>query len=93
MGSMRLSDALRERGFTPREDGEPWFDRTLGPHRGGRVVRVVIDDTEVTVHALSGNGVSFWQVTMSDGTPLHVVTTVIDLTIAEAANLFYSPPS
>ena len=50
------------------------------------MVRVALDDGEVTVHVLSGNGVSFWQVSLSDGTPLGVVTAVIGQAVAYVAS-------
>ena len=71
-----LLEVLRVRGFTPDEGGE-WFDLPLG----GRKVRVTFDDNVVAVHVLSANGVSFWQVTLSDGTPRGVIAAVIDLAV------------
>ena len=80
-GVVGLLEELRVRDFTPGDSGE-WFDLAAGC---SRVVRVVVDDGQVTVHVLSGNGVSFWQVSLSDGTPLSVVTAVIDQAVAHVA--------
>lgn len=81
-GVVGLLEGLRVRGFTP-DDGGEWFDLPAG---GSRVVRVALDDGEVTVHVLSGNGVSFWQVSLSDGTPLSMVTAVIGQAVAHVAS-------
>ena len=80
-GIAGLLEELRVRDFTPGDSGE-WFDLAAGC---SRVVRVALDDNVVAVHVLSGNGVSFWQVTLSDGTPLSVVTAVIDQAAAHVA--------
>ena len=69
-GFVELLEGLRVRDFMPGDSGE-WFDLPVG---AVGMVRVALDDGEVAVHVLSGNGVSFWQVSLSDGTPVGVVT-------------------
>jgi hypothetical protein len=83
---MTLLDALQERGFMPREEGD-WFD--LAP-RGDVLgvpawrVRAELDDGTVIVYAMTGNGVVAWDARLSPGTPLQVITAVIDLAVADA---------
>jgi hypothetical protein len=79
---------LQRRGFTPDDSGEDWADLPIG---GADVlsvprckIRVEWDDGTVIVHALTGNGVSLWDVRLSDNTPFNVTATVIDLAIARA---------
>jgi hypothetical protein len=87
-GIVRLLEELRVRDFTPHGSGEAWFDFTAGD---GVLsvprfrVRVVLDDNVVTVHVLSVNGICCWSVTFSDGTPVGVITGVIDRAIGRAA--------
>jgi hypothetical protein len=80
--SAGLLEALRVRGFEPDSNG--WLDFTVRdgvlsvPH--GRV-RVVLDDTDVVVYVLTGNGVLLWDVRLR-GAPLSVVASVVDQAIA-----------
>jgi hypothetical protein len=80
---IRLLDELQERGFVPR-DGEDWFDFTV---RDGVLsvpygrVRVVLDDGDVVVYVLTGNGAPLWDARLR-GAPLSVVASVIDQAIA-----------
>jgi hypothetical protein len=77
-----LFEALRVRGFEPDSNG--WLTFTVAdgalfvPH--GRV-RVVLDDNVTVIYVLTGNGVLLWDVRISEGTPLSVVTGVIDQAI------------
>jgi hypothetical protein len=43
-----------------------------------------LDDTDVNVHVLTGNGCCCWSVRLSGGTPATVVAAVIDLAITHA---------
>jgi hypothetical protein len=78
-----LLEALRVCGFEPDDSG--WFGFTVRdgvlsvPHG---MVRVVLDDNVTLVYVLTGNGVPLWDVRLSDGTPLSVVTGVVDQAIA-----------
>jgi hypothetical protein len=80
-GTMTLLDVLQERGFTPDESGADWFDL---PTASGHMVRAELDDTDVNVHVLTGNGCCCWSVRLSGGTPATVVAAVIDLAITHA---------
>jgi len=88
VGQLQLLEELRERGFIPDEDGGDWADLPIGgtgPLSVPRAkVRVAADDTVTAVYVMTGNGVTLWDVKLSDATPLDVITTVTDLAIARA---------
>ena len=79
--SVSLLNELQERGFTPDENGESWYDLHVLPYRR---IRVELDDNTTIVHMLTGNSAGIWDVRFSDGTPVSVVASVIDLAIARA---------
>jgi hypothetical protein len=82
--SAGLLEVLRVRGFEPADDG--WFDLPVCKHGvlsipHGRV-RVVLDDGDVIVYVLTGNGAPLWEARLRFA-PLSVVTTVIDQAVAD----------
>lgn len=82
---MTLLDELQRRGFTP-DDGDTLnfqcFDLCVGAQRK---VRIAVDDTEVIVYMLDRFGIVLWHVRLLDTAPASIITTVIDLAIANAA--------
>ena len=84
IAAMRLLEDLQERGFTPDLDAAFNFD-CFDLHVGTqRTVRVAVDDTEVIVYMLDRFGVVLWHARLLDTTPGSIITTVIDLAIANA---------
>lgn len=82
--TVRILGELQRRSFTPNEDGD-WFDLPVGGSgQPPGIVRVDLDDGMVIVYVLAANMVHLWDAKLSDGTPLSVITTVIDLAIARA---------
>ena len=76
---MRIPGALQERGFEPGDRDD--FELSLGRH----AVRVLIGDADLTVHAMTGNGVLLWQASLSDATPYALILAAIDMTTANVA--------
>jgi hypothetical protein len=79
---MAMLDALRERGFTPDDDGCT-FDLADGDTYRDHLVRVVMDDNTVTVIVMTGNQVEYWNVCMTEP-PLRAVVANIDIAIADS---------
>jgi hypothetical protein len=74
-----ILDELQDLGFMPDPDGR-WFDRHSPADKQARILRVVLDDTDVIIHMLEGNEVCCWTVTFSSA-PVDLIATNLSIII------------
>jgi hypothetical protein len=82
--SMAILDTLRHEGFTPDEDGAI-FDLFCGSNPHDRMVRVVMDDTDVVVYLMTGNEVEISRIRLTGTSPI-MFHMILRATIDEMRN-------